>query len=112
MKKLLPLMGLLALSTTLTSCDLVHRAESVASYYNQLEDEVITLRYQNLEQKAAMIELESEIAALKTKNKFLEVEIERSTVKRSGRSLASIAPELPMGEEDHVKFNVYRWSAE
>lgn len=112
MKKLIPLMGLLALTPVFTSCDLAGRVESVAAHYNQLEDEVIALRHQNIEQKATINQLRSELVKMQNDNKLLEMQIAKTQTSSKGRAIASIAPELPVGEEDYVKFHVYHWKVE
>lgn len=98
--KILPIV----LLTTLVSCDFIDKIEAKAEKINRYETAALNLSKDKRALQVQVSKLEFEIQALKAKNNYLTIQIQKK--RNAERKIASIAPK----KKDAVRFEVYKWT--
>lgn len=97
----------------MSSCNLVERMENKAKVINQYEQKSLELAKLNREYLSKITDLEYEVQTLKSKNKFLQIQLDKyqKKDKNVSRSIASVVAPTMNLKNDLVKNHVYKWSA-
>ena len=103
MKLAIKKITLLIITIFFVSCDAVKSIGEKAKSISRYEKVSLYLSKENRELKGTINRLKYQIEELKSKKKFLELQLEKKT----SRSIASIAPVSP--KNDLVKYKIYKW---
>ena len=102
--------NLLLLLTTLPfllSCEVAQKIERRARLIRNAQKTAFMLAQENRKLKGHIARMNFELQALKSKNNYLSLQIDKK--EGDGRKIASISPRFVVPKSDLVKFKVYRW---
>ncbi|MCK5882580.1 MAG: hypothetical protein KAG61_02740 [Bacteriovoracaceae bacterium] len=94
----------IVLLATLVSCDFIERIEAKSEKINRFETAALNLSKDKRALQVHVSKLEFEIQALKAKNNYLSIQIQKK--RNTQRKVASVAPK----KKDAVKFQIYKWT--
>ena len=91
----------------LWSCDILERVEEKSAKINRYEQVSLKLAKNKRDLQEKINELEYQVQKLKSKNKYLELQLEKASGKRGSRVPASV--QKFQVQNDEVQFETYRW---
>ncbi|MEE2744562.1 MAG: tetratricopeptide repeat protein [Bdellovibrionota bacterium] len=106
------LLNILMLSTILLSCDMVRRANERAKEVNSFEVAALNLSKKNRALKVKMSKVQFEVQELKSKNKFLNIEITKlkKELRKKEKQLQSGHFGSVASKKDYVRFEIFKWA--